>query len=278
MSIRKVHRVFQGRPTTDGAGVKLLRVLTPGMALDPILMLDEFASDDSSDYIAGFPEHPHRGFETVTYMLEGQMEHRDHMGNVGRIGPGDVQWMSAGRGVIHSEMPMQQEGRMHGFQLWINLPASEKMKPAAYQEISAENIPEIQYKDARIKVIAGHLLVDDEEVCGPVQAPHTDAHYFDLNLPPESSITLPVTAHQQLLLYCFSGDVQIAGKPLQSQQAALLDDGSSLSLDSGKNGARCLVLAGKPLREPVAHYGPFVMNSHAEIEQAIRDYQTGHLT
>lgn len=279
MTQRAIAQLLVGRPTSDGAGVKLFRVISPNQRdFDPLLMLDEFVSDDSADYIAGFPEHPHRGFETVTYMLEGAMEHRDHMGNVGRINAGDVQWMSAGRGVIHSEMPLQKEGRMHGFQLWINLPASAKMKPAAYQELADKNIPHLRCDGVDIKVIAGVAEVGGQQVVGPVVVPQTDAYYFDIALDANSSVELPLPVGHQVLLYMFQGRAKVAGNWLENRRGAKLSAGRSVALATGENAARLLLIAGTPLGEPVVNYGPFVMNTEAEIHQAIRDYQNGQLT
>jgi len=250
MTQRTVTRRITARDTRDGAGVSLKRSLgsTPGDRIDPFLMLDEFYSDRAEDYIAGFPAHPHRGFETVTYMLAGNMQHRDHMGNEGNLGPGDVQWMTAGRGVIHSEMPQQREGLLRGFQLWVNLPADEKMRPAVYQDINSARIPVYRGEGFSLHHIAGELALPDGHSLG-----HNAA------------------------VYCYDGSLEIGGERICAGTAALLSPGDSVILD-GEPGCGALLIAGKPIGEPVVQYGPFVMNSNAEIEQALRDYRDGTLT
>ncbi len=284
MSTRSLERIIESVATADGAGVKLRRSLGSGQLarLDPFLMLDEFYSDNPDDYIAGFPAHPHRGFETVTYMLDGRMEHKDHLGNTGDLGPGSVQWMTAGRGVIHSEMPKQSEGRMRGFQLWINLPAAEKMKPASYRDIPAEKIPELVFDGGRIRVIAGTLKLRGETRSGPVNgsqpALSTDPIYWDLSIDPARQVTLPLPAGHNAFVYLYEGQASIGGQSLPHRAAGILGDGDRLNLVSGSMGARLLVLAGKPINEPVVQYGPFVMNTREEIEQAVWDYRDGRLT
>jgi quercetin 2,3-dioxygenase len=280
MSMRRIANVFRGQPASDGAGVKLNRVFSHSRAvnLDPFLLLDEFSSDDASDYIAGFPDHPHRGFETVTYMLDGHMLHEDHLGNRGDLRSGDVQWMTAGRGIIHSEMPQQTEGRMRGFQLWINLPASEKMKPAGYRDVPADAIPSVRLPAGGVvKVIAGDLAIDGRVTRGPVQGITTEPVYWDVSLPAGGAFDQPVQAGHTAFVYVFEGSLELDGRELPKGHAAVLTDGEQLSVRAGDQGGRALVLAGKPLREPVVQYGPFVMNTREEIEQALRDYSSGRL-
>jgi redox-sensitive bicupin YhaK (pirin superfamily) len=279
MTIRNLERVIPSIPASDGAGVKLRRSLGSSQLArhDPFLMLDEFFSDDPDDYLAGFPSHPHRGFETVTYMLDGHMQHKDDHGNTGDLGPGDVQWMSAARGIIHSEMPQQTEGRMRGFQLWLNLPAKEKMKPAAYRDIASAQIPVVSLSEnVKVKVIAGTL----GQTAAPIRGGSTDPYYFDLQLDPGAVFEGALPAGHNAFLYVFEGDALVgeARKPLPHRAAGLLSDGDRVRIEAGQNAARVLLLAGKPLGEPVVQYGPFVMNTREEIEQAIADYQAGVLS
>ncbi len=279
MTIRKLERVIASIPASDGAGVKLRRSIGASQLTrhDPFLLLDEFFSDDPDDYLAGFPSHPHRGFETVTYMLDGHMQHKDNHGNTGDLGPGDVQWMSAARGIIHSGMPQQTEGRMRGFQLWLNLPAKEKMKPAAYRDIKASEIPQVKRDGAEVRVIAGKL----GETGGPIHGGSTDPYYFDVHLAPGAVFEEPLPAGHNAFVYVYEGEARVGeeGKPLAHRSAGLLSSsGEAIRVEGGKGGARVLVLAGKPLREPLVQYGPFVMNTRAEIEQAIDDYQSGALS
>jgi hypothetical protein len=276
MTIRELKQVIASIPAADGAGVKLRRSLGSSQLArhDPFLMLDEFYSDDPDDYLAGFPAHPHRGFETVTYMLDGHMRHEDNFGNTGDLGPGDVQWMSAARGIIHSEMPQQTEGRMRGFQLWLNLPAKEKMKPAAYRDIGAAQIPVVKLKDGvEVKIIAGKLA----DTLGAVNGGSTDPHYYDVRLAPGAVFEAPLPAGHAAFLYAYEGEALVgeAAKPLSNRAAGLLSDGERVRIAAADKGARVLLLAGKPIREPVVQYGPFVMTSREEIEQAIADYQSG---
>ncbi|HVK95001.1 MAG TPA: pirin family protein [Noviherbaspirillum sp.] len=282
---RSLQRVIQGLATSDGAGVKLRRSIGQGQGgrLDPFLMLDEFSSDNPGDYIAGFPPHPHRGFETVTYMLDGHMRHEDHLGNVGELKSGSVQWMTAGRGIVHSEMPQQEEGRMRGFQLWINLPAKEKMKPASYRDIPAADIPVVTLPDGgRAKIIAGVLQADDATVAGPIQGLSTEPLYFDIELPAGASFSHPIDSSHNAFVYVFEGSLQIgaadAARPLKAQNAGVLSPGDQVDMTADAGGARFLLLAGKPLGEPIVQYGPFVMNTVEEVEQAISDFQSGTFT
>ncbi len=272
--------------TADGAGVRLRRSIGSrhGLRFDPFLMLDEFSSDKPDDYIAGFPSHPHRGFETVTYMLDGIMRHEDHLGHRSDLGPGDVQWMRAGRGIIHSEMPQQREGRMRGFQLWINLPAVEKMAPAAYREFAAGQIPEVHDSAGnRLRLIAGSLNWSDTSITGPINGSRdhiTDPFFIDLQLASNAGthVTLP-PAHQGLI-YVFEGELASVGngnERLAAHQLGVLSEGHELQIQAGPGGARMLLLAASAIHEPVVQYGPFVMNTRAEIEQAIADYRDGLL-
>jgi redox-sensitive bicupin YhaK (pirin superfamily) len=288
MSTRTLVHVIESTPTSDGAGVKLRRSLGSqrGLQVDPFLMLDEFYSDNPDDYLAGFPSHPHRGFETVTYMLDGHMRHEDHLGNRGDLGPGDVQWMTAARGIIHSEMPQQSEGRMRGFQLWLNLPSKEKMKPAGYRDIPMGEIPRVLLpQGGEVKVIAGTFTLDDITTRGPVNGGgaklSTDPSYFDVHLPAGAEFSAPVAAGHSAFLYIYEGSAEIgpsgAAKLLPNRAAGVLSDGALVRAQAGAEGVRFLLLAAKPLREPVVQYGPFVMNTREEIEQALADYRDGRL-
>ena len=288
MNTRTLVQIIPSVPTSDGAGVRLRRSLggQRGVHLDPFLMLDEFYSDDPDDYIAGFPAHPHRGFETVTYMLDGHMRHEDHLGNRGDLGPGDVQWMTAARGIIHSEMPQQSAGRMRGFQLWLNLPSREKMQPARYRDIPAPEIPQVRLpQGGEVKVIAGTLELDGAATSGPVNHPgaslSTDPLYFDVHLPAGAEFNAPVAVGYNAFLYVYEGGAQVgptgATEPLPHRSAGVLTDGDGVRVQAGAEGVRLLLLAAKPLREPVVQYGPFVMNTREEIEQAIADYRSGRL-
>src|SRR6185295_6953300 len=285
MTTRTLANVIEGIPTSDGAGVKLRRSLGQSAAarLDPFLMLDHFSTENPDDYIAGFPAHPHRGFETVTYMLDGHLRHEDHLGHTGDLKSGGVQWMTAGRGIIHSEMPQQEQGRMRGFQLWINLPAREKMKPAGYRDIQPEEIPVVALPGGgRVKVIAGTLNADAVATPGPIRGLTTDPLYFDVELPAGARFAHEVPAGYQAFLYVFEGSVTVgpadAARPLDVHKAGIFSDGDAVEVAGGAEGGRFILLAGRPLREPVVQYGPFVMNTTQEIERAIRDYQSGELT
>jgi redox-sensitive bicupin YhaK (pirin superfamily) len=283
MTARTVQRLIAAVAASDGAGVKIKRSLgqTPDKRLDPFLMLDFFGSDKAGDYIKGFPAHPHRGFETVTYMLEGHMLHQDHLGNSGHLKTGGVQWMTAGRGIIHSEMPQQQDGLMQGFQLWLNLPAREKMKPAAYVDITPQQIPELTLAQGRAKVIAGTFHTDTLQQNGPILGLSTNPQYYDLHLHAGQRLTLQLPAAHNAFVYPYAGDVQVDDgrekRHIPQHHAGVLSHGDSVTLVAD-NDSRLLLLAGAPIGEPIAQYGPFVMNTSAEIEQAIRDYQQGKLT
>jgi quercetin 2,3-dioxygenase len=280
---RELRRVVKGMPTSDGAGVKLRRVIgQPQLPdLDPFLMLDEFGTDRAEDYIAGFPDHPHRGFETVTYMLDGRMRHRDNHGNEGVLVPGSVQWMTAGRGLVHSEMPEQQEGRMRGFQLWLNLPAHEKMTAPKYQEFGPERIPvATPAPGVTVKVIAGRV----DGTTGPISQPATDPTYLDIALEPGADFTQSLPVEYAAFLYVFEGSLEIGGSRegsvLRTHELGVLGEGSNIHLkgvSAGSDGkvARAILVAGRPLREPVAKHGPFVMNTREELQQAFEDFQRG---
>ncbi len=283
MTTRGLQAVIESVAASDGAGVKLRRSLGsgPNLRFDPFLMLDEFFSDDPNDYLAGFPSHPHRGFETVTYMLDGNMLHEDSFGHRGEIGPGGVQWMTAGRGIIHSEMPQQTEGRMRGFQLWLNLPAREKMKPAAYREIPPREIPTAALAEGgEARVIAGTLQQGEVSVSGPIGGLSTEPLYFDMRLPAGVTATIPIPATHNAFMYVYDGDAVVGedARALPFRSAGLLTSGDVVRVRAGARGAGLLFLAGRPIGEPVVQYGPFVMNSPREIEQAITDYQRGTLS
>jgi hypothetical protein len=279
-NLRHVQRVIRAVATSDGAGVRLRRSLgqRPDARLDPFLMLDEFSSDDPDDYIAGFPAHPHRGFETVTYMLDGHMLHEDHLGNRGHLESGGAQWMTAGRGIIHSEMPQQNQGRMRGFQLWINLPAREKLKPAAYRDVRADEIPEVTLPGGvTARVLAGSVTAGTGTVAGPISGVTTEPTFVDVALPAAASFRHALRGELNALVYVFEGRVRIGEARARSHEAALLSAGDALHVDADGGPARFLLLAARPLGEPIVQYGPFVMNTREEIEQALEDYRTGAL-
>lgn len=276
MSEANIEQIIKGQATSDGAGVRLNRIIGTAQLRhrDPFLMLDEFKSDQPGDYIAGFPAHPHRGFETVTYLLAGAMEHGDHMGNKGTLLPGSVQWMTAGRGVIHSEMPKQVDGLLWGFQLWVNLPASRKLCDAAYQEYSAEQIPRVMDNQGiERRVIAGDSLGTQ----GVISAPETQPLYVDIRMPAGTQLTHPLPAGCAAMVYVFEGKVTVAGQELVASQLATLSAGDSIDLRAEEQ-ASLLLISGQPLAEPIVQHGPFVMNTVEEIHQAIHDYQSGQLT
>jgi quercetin 2,3-dioxygenase len=275
---RRVVTTVRGRAASDGAGVKLTRIIgQPALPdLDPFLMLDEFGSDKGADYIGGFPDHPHRGFETVTYMLAGRMRHGDNQGNVGLLRPGSVQWMTAGRGIIHSEMPEQEEGLMAGFQLWVNLPAKDKMVKPRYQDIDPEKVPVVERADGTmVKVLVGSF----DGVKGPVTDVATDPTYLDITLPSGVSASVLLETEYNAFVYVFEGTATVGtgseAKTVERGQLAVLSLGDAVTVEGGAKGGRLILVAGRPLREPVAKYGPFVMNTPDEIRQAIADYQAG---
>jgi redox-sensitive bicupin YhaK (pirin superfamily) len=271
---RTVAHVHKGQTTSDGAGVRLVRMLGTAQLpdLDPFLMLDAFGSDKPGDYIAGFPDHPHRGFETVTYMLDGRMRHRDNHGHEGLLGPGSVQWMSAGRGIVHSEMPEQVEGLMRGFQLWLNLPARDKMSPPRYQEYAAEQIPVFAPSaGVRVKVIAGRL----GDAVGVIEQPATAPVYLDVALGAGAEMALPVPRGHSAFVHVYEGAAQVQDTRVAASELAVFDDGDGVRVKGGDGVTRLLLIAGRPLHEPVARHGPFVMNTQAELVQAFNDYRAG---
>jgi redox-sensitive bicupin YhaK (pirin superfamily) len=273
---RAVERLVAGTATSDGAGVKLTRVLTTPLQrrLDPFLMLDAFGTDNPDDYIGGFPDHPHRGFETVTYMIAGRMRHRDSAGHEGLLANGGVQWMTAGRGVIHSELPEQEQGSMEGFQLWLNLPAAEKMRDPWYRDISSEEVPQFSRDGATVRVIAGH----SHGVAGAVQREATQPLYLDVHLEPGAAFEQPLPASHNAFVYVYRGALSIEGTGVPVQRMAILaNGGDGVALQAGSPGARALLIAGRPLNEPIVQYGPFVMNSNEEIFQAVEDFRSGRL-
>jgi hypothetical protein len=275
-TFRGVIQLVRGQPTSDGAGVKLMRLIgTHALPqLDPFLLLDEFGADDPSAYIAGFPDHPHRGFETVTYMLEGRMRHRDNKGHEGVLDPGSVQWMTAGRGLVHSEMPEQRAGRMRGFQLWVNLPARDKMCPPRYQEFPADRFATATpAPGVRIKVIAGRL----GGVAGPVTGIAVDPLYADVRLDSGAAHEILLTSGHTAVVHVFEGAAQIAGAVVERGTLAVLGEGDRVRVQAGGEGAALLLIAGRPIGEPIARHGPFVMNTREEIAQAFADYQAGTL-
>lgn len=271
---RSVERLVKGVNTSDGAGVRLTRVLTQNLQrrLDPFLMLDAFRNENPEDYIGGFPDHPHRGFETVTYMLAGRMRHRDSAGHEGLLGPGGAQWMTAGSGLIHSELPEQEDGLMEGFQLWINLPAVNKMVAPSYRDIPSSAIPEfVSEQGVRVRVIAGQT----HGVAGAVQRPDTEPVYLDVHLPAGGEFIQPLPAGHNAFIYTYRGEVAVADVAVPDRTMAILaNDGGSVRLKASQ-AARAILVAGQPLGEPIAQYGPFVMNTAEEIEQTLHDYRAG---
>jgi len=275
---RRVERLVAGQATSDGAGVKLTRVLTQPLQrrLDPFLMLDAFGSDKPGDYIAGFPDHPHRGFETITYMIAGRMRHRDSAGNEGLLDDGAVQWMTAGRGVIHSELPEQTEGVMEGFQLWLNLASTDKMQPPSYRDIPSPQIPQVQQAGATVRVIAG----EHAGVAGAVQRPRTEPLYLDIHLAAGARFEQALPASRHAFVYVYRGAVSVAGTAVPVQRMAILAQDAQADgvvIEAGDVPSRLLLIAGEPLGEPIAQYGPFVMNTRDELIQAVEDFQAGRL-
>ncbi len=274
---RRVTRQIQGQPTSDGAGVKLFRVIGTQTLpdLDPFLLLDEFLSDDPADYLAGFPEHPHRGFETVTYMLAGRMRHGDNQGNSGLLQAGSVQWMTAGRGILHSEMPEQENGRMWGFQLWVNLPARAKLTAPRYQDIPPSDIPVVTTPGGqRLKVIAGEF----HGARGPIENIEAEPVYVDLELAAGGRETLALPAGHNAFVYCYEGAVDVGtddSARIGQRLLAVLSAGDEVTIAAADGPAKVIVVAGKPFGEPVARYGPFVMNTREELVQAVDDLRNG---
>ncbi len=271
---RAVERLVPAMPTSDGAGVKLNRTIgTPQLDhIDPFLLLDAFHTEDASDYIAGFPDHPHRGFETVTYMIEGRMRHKDNQGNSGLLQSGGAQWMTAGRGIVHSEMPEQEDGLMSGFQLWVNLPADKKMCPPRYQDIDPEDVPEATTDDGvRVRVIAGKAV----GLSGAATGIAVDPLYIDVSMPRNGAFTQPITPGHAAFVYVFQGRARIGETDVSTHVLAQLGDGDAVTVGAPDGPARFLLIAGRPLHEPIARYGPFVMNTREELVQAFEDFQRG---
>lgn len=279
--MRTVRTVIRAMPASDGAGVRLNRSLgSPSLPLlDPFLLLDEMKSDSAGDYVAGFPNHPHRGFETVTIMIEGRMQHKDSAGNTGALEPGSVQWMTAGRGIIHSEMPQQVGGLLWGFQMWVNLPKAEKMRPPRYQDIPSARIPSVPSTGGIVRVLAG----ESHGVKGPVEGIVTDPLLLDVQLKPGSEFLQPIEAGHNAFAYVFDGEADFgvsegaAGKRVHTQHLAVFHDGDAVRVRAGDSPVRFLLAAARPIGEPVARYGPFVMTTRDELVQAFRDYETGRL-
>tara|TARA_B100001146_G_scaffold42845_1_gene36501 strand:+ start:2945 stop:3772 length:828 start_codon:yes stop_codon:yes gene_type:complete len=271
MNYQKIKKIVEGIQTIDGAGVNLTRIIgSPELnMLDPFLLLDEFGSDNPDDYIAGFPPHPHRGFETITYMLNGKWQHKDSAGNEGKLGEGSVQWMTAGRGIIHSEMPIQIDGLARGFQLWLNLPKEKKMIEPAYQDIESEQIPIVKEKAGMVKVISGNF----QGTIGPGQS-HTPILILDIQLLENSELTIPLTDGWNLFSFIYEGDV-FAGQKLSKGQLAVYEKDGCVNFKTKDNKAGIFFAAGEPLNEPVARGGPFVMNTRGEVLQAFEDFQNG---
>jgi redox-sensitive bicupin YhaK (pirin superfamily) len=273
---RRVERLVLGQATSDGAGVRLTRVLTQDLQrrLDPFLMLDAFRNENPEDYMGGFPDHPHRGFETVTYMIAGRMRHHDSAGNEGLLGPGGAQWMTAGSGLVHSELPEQEQGLMEGFQLWVNLPAKAKMSAPGYRDLPASAIPELRTPDGvLVRAIAG----ESHGTRGAVQRPDTEPLFLDVHLPAGTRFFQALPAGHNAFTYTYRGSVRIGGTEVPDRHMAILanDGAGGVEVEAPAGDARMLIVAGRPLREPIVQYGPFVMNTRAEIERAFVDFQRG---
>jgi len=273
---RKVARIVEPIKVVEGAGVRLIRSIATGSLdhIDPFLLFDHFGSKDPADYMKGFPMHPHRGIETVTYMISGHVNHKDSIGNSGSITDGDVQWMTSGRGIMHEEMPQPHEGEMVGFQLWVNLPARLKMTSPRYQNIISDQIPEIRHEDGvKIRVIAGEV----DGVRGPVKEIVAEPTYLDISLPPNRTFCQPIVRGHAAFAYIFEGEgVFEAGKPIPHPRLVVFGDGDQVSVRAADPGVRFLLVSGKPLNEPIARWGPFVMNTQEEIEQTLEDLRSGN--
>lgn len=274
MTARTIERLVQGMFVNDGAGVRLRRIIGTPQAdyLDPFLMLDEFRTDQAGDYIAGFPDHPHRGFETVTYMIHGRMRHQDSVGNSGLLSDGAVQWMTAGRGIIHSEMPEQTDGLLWGYQLWVNLPSALKMSPPQYQDIAAHDITEVESDGLKVRVLAGNY--DGHKATAETLTP---IEYFDVALARGTDFVHSVPDGHTALLYVYDGTIGAAREETTAGTLAILSAAGDVCVTAGSDGGKFLLLTGAPINEPVARYGPFVMTTEEEIYQAVRDYQAGTL-
>lgn len=276
ITFREIRQLIQSQPTADGDGVKILRVAGFNNAsFSPFLMMDELKSDDRADYVGGFPPHPHRGIETLTYMLKGHFQHRDHMDNVGELRSGGAQWMAAGRGVIHSEMPIMQEGELHGFQIWINQPAKNKMAPAQYHDFQPETITEFETQSSGVvRLIAGHLTINNERIQGPLTETGVAATVADWRAMVGHALNLTTEQDHNMMIYVYKGRVQLKDREINQGEMAILSKGEWVELQAEKESG-ALIFIGEPINEPVVHYGPFVMNSMEEIEQAIQDYNSG---
>ena len=270
---RNISHLIEGIATQDGAGVNLTRIIgSPELnMLDPFLLLDEFGSENPNDYIAGFPPHPHRGFETITYMLNGKFTHKDSAGNEGHLSDGGVQWMTAGKGVVHSEMPEQSEGLMRGFQLWLNLPKEKKMIDPSYHDIQADKIPLVSLENAKVKVISGKF----QSTKGPGR-PHTGVLYLDVHLNEASGISIPINENWNAFIYVYEGEIE-SNLSVPKGNLAVLDTDGIFECRSISSDTKFILAAGEPLNEPVARGGPFVMNTKGEVLQAFDDYQSGKL-
>ncbi|AVF61423.1 pirin family protein [Vibrio diabolicus] len=275
-TFREIRQLIQSQPTADGDGVKIRRVAGFNHAsFSPFLMMDELKSYDRADYVGGFPPHPHRGIETLTYMLKGHFQHRDHMDNVGELRSGGAQWMAAGRGVIHSEMPIMQEGELHGFQIWINQPAKNKMSPAQYHDFQPETITEFETQSSGVvRLIAGHLTIDNERIQGPLTETGVAATVADWRAMVGHALNLTTEQDHNMMIYVYKGRVQLKDREINQGEMAILSKGEWVELQAEKESG-ALIFIGEPINEPVVHYGPFVMNSMEEIEQAIQDYNSG---
>ncbi|MCR9310945.1 MULTISPECIES: pirin family protein [Vibrio] len=275
-TFREIRQLIQSQPTADGDGVKIRRVAEFNNAsFSPFLMMDELKSDDRADYVGGFPPHPHRGIETLTYMLKGHFQHRDHMDNVGELRSGGAQWMAAGRGVIHSEMPIMQEGELHGFQIWINQPAKNKMAPAQYHDFQPETITEFETQSSGVvRLIAGHLTINNERIQGPLTETGVAATVADWRAMVGQALNLTTEQDHNMMIYVYKGRVQLKDREINQGKMAILSKGEWVELQAEKESG-ALIFIGEPINEPVVHYGPFVMNSMEEIEQAIQDYNSG---
>ncbi|NVD08571.1 pirin family protein [Vibrio sp. JPW-9-11-11] len=274
--LRSVNQIIRTHATSDGDGVKIQRVAGfNNQQFSPFLMVDELKSDQRADYVGGFPPHPHRGIETLTYMLKGHFQHRDHMGNVGELRTGGAQWMAAGRGVIHSEMPIMEEGELHGFQIWINQPARDKMKPAQYHDFQPETITEHQSDQVGLlRVLAGKVVANQHALSGPLDKTGVDLSVSDWRARAGQQVSLTVPETHNMMVLSYRGAIEVGKQTVKEGELALLTKGSKVDLATqGDSGA--LIFAGEPIDEPVVHYGPFVMNSMTEIEQAVRDYNMG---
>ncbi|HHF3068121.1 TPA: pirin family protein [Vibrio diabolicus] len=275
-TFREIRQLIHSQPTADGDGAKIRRVAGFNNAsFSPFLMMDELKSDDRADYVGGFPPHPHRGIETLTYMLKGHFQHRDHMDNVGELRSGGAQWMAAGRGVIHSEMPIMQEGELHGFQIWINQPAKNKMAPAQYHDFQPETITEFETQSSGVvRLIAGHLTINNERIQGPLTETGVAATVADWRAMVGHALNLTTEQDHNMMIYVYKGRIQVKDREINQGEMAILSKGEWVELQAEKE-CGALIFIGEPINEPVVHYGPFVMNSMEEIEQAIQDYNSG---